>query len=136
MKTSLPLPTESKKLPWTRELERCAGKPFCDAKHWHISFTKSDVEYIKNVIQTHKLYDVIYKQGIIVAALDNNEALRRYRTEIEFLTPFMNDSKCPADVKNFLYCYIGRLQYNSQVHHEEKPSVTQFFIKSWMETCR
>lgn len=136
MKTKLPLPIKSdKKLPWTVKLQNTVGKPFLNANKWGMSFTEADVEYIKNVIQTHKLYRIIYNQGILTWILNSDEVLRRYQVEIEFLTQFMNDSKCPKGVQNFLYFYTGRLHYNSLLHSKKQPSVSQFLAERWMEKC-
>ena len=136
MKTKLPLPIKSdKKLPWTVKLQNTVGKPFSRADKLGMSFTEADVEYIKNVIQTHKLYRIIYKQGILVGTLNNDATLRRCKVEAEFLTPFMNDSKCPDGVRNFLYFYIGRLNYSGLLHRAAKPSVVQFLAERWMDKC-
>ena len=138
MKTSLPLPMGEKKLLWTKEFCDSLGNPFQSAKHWKISFYESDVKYIENVIKKHKLYRIIYKQGIEDVVLDTVEQIRRYKTEIKFLTPFMNDVKCPKSVSNFLYCYIGNLrarlqECGYQLKHLERE---QFLLDKWMETCR
>ena len=42
-------------LPWTRELVNRLGYPFHSARHWKISFTESDINYIETVIMADKL---------------------------------------------------------------------------------
>ena len=137
MKTKLPLPNETK-MPWTAEFCKQVGFPFHAARYWKISFTESDVKYIENVIKLHKAYRIIYKQGAEREIKNNLQKIQRYNTETEFLTPFMNDPRCPTNVSNFLYLYLGRrLQYIKSCGCEQQQMLRdQFFAQRWQETCR
>ena len=106
IKTSLPLPNNEKELAWTRELQVRLGRPFHAAKYWKVSFCESDIKYIENVIKTSNLYRTVYKQG----QKATNRTIRGRVEEIEFLERFMNDEKCPNNVKNFLYLHIGNVR--------------------------
>lgn len=138
MKLNLPLPNKEKQLTWTKDLEQRLGVPFQSAKHWKVSFTDSDVKYIESVIKNHKLYRIIYKQGAENTVLDTSTQIHRYKAEMEFMTLFMNDAKCPKNVNNFLYLYIGNLRAMLQENGYRMQQLARdnFFIDMWMETCR
>ena len=74
---------------------------------------------------------------------DPNKILGRYKLFIEycntiqFLGKFLDDSQCPARVKNFLYTFIGE-----QLGHFKRQGLYQdyvqhsFLTQRWMEICR
>jgi len=137
MKTKLPLPKDSKTLPWTVDLVRDLGQPFEDARCMYINFSGSDVKYIKNVIQSDKRYRLLYKQGYTLEDKETYEILQRCNAEVEFLTPFMNDAKCPQSVKNFLYWYIGSMNgWLKEFYNQSQFSREQFLMNAWMEKVR
>lgn len=134
MKTTLPLPTESKKLSWTADFKKQLGLPFVEAKHLRLS--EVDVKYIENVIQSNPLYRSLYKQGYTLDDKETPEILQRCKAEIAFLTPFMNDAKCPKSVKNFLYMYIGGMRnWLNEFYNHTQRAREQFFMESWLEKC-
>ena len=137
MKTKLPLPKDSKTLPWTVDLIRDLGFPFLEGRCLSMNFSEPDIKYIKNVIQSDKRYRLLYKQGYTLADKETNEILQRCNAESSFLTPFMNDAKCPQSVKNFLYWYIGLMNgWLKEFSNQSQFSREQFLMGAWMEKVR
>lgn len=130
MKTKLPLPNESKALPVSKDVVQKLGYPFgCIDVFCNVSFTQNDIDYIKNKIQSNKLYGTVHS--------NKGFTLRSMLTIIEFYTPFMNDTKCPKNVRRFLGAYIGEFYRGIQhIKAENEIAPTNFMINRWMETCR
>ena len=112
-------------LPWTRELIKRLGYPFYGARHWKISFTESDINYIETVIMADKLYRPVTQNVNAYKKFSSKEEavkrynayeefyhfiLRGYTAEIQFFERFMDDEKCPSNVKYFLWHHLGRLR--------------------------
>lgn len=110
---------------WTRELVNRLDYPFHSARFWHISFTESDINYIETVIKADKLYRPVTQNVNAYKKAESKEesvqkynsyekfyrfVLRGYTAEIEFFERFMNEENCPANVKYFLWCHLGKLR--------------------------
>ena len=130
LKTCLPLPKESKVVPVSKETVQKLGYPFgCVDVFCNVAFTQNDIDYIKNTIQSNNLYGVILR--------NNRFTLHSMLNVIEFYTSFMNDTKCPKNVRSFLGAYIGEFYRGIQhIKAENEIMPTNFMINRWMETCR
>ena len=113
------------------------GYPFVYHRIQGTPLYKSDMEYIDNVIKKDKIY------RMIAHAYNTREKVDYYKLFIEdcntiqFLGKFLDDSQCPARVKNFLYTFIGE-----QLGHFKRQGLYQdyvqhsFLTQRWMEICR
>lgn len=137
MKKTLPLPIESEQKFISKEIVGKLDIPFCHAVIWNIPFTQSDMDYIENTIKAHRLYRVvnenykhIYRTG--------NDYLRSLTTIAQFFDQFVNDKKCPANLKRLLNLYILHLKgsINRGADSEHDAALMGFFENRWMEKCR
>ena len=130
MKTKLPLPNGTKEIPVSIEVMEKLGYPFsnyymfCD-----MSFTQKDVDYIKSEIKSKNVYGVLHSK--------NGFSFHSMLTMIEFYKLFINDKKCPKNVKHFLSVFVETLYRGIQFLGAEKDiTPTNFMVNRWMETCR
>ena len=130
MKTKLPLPKEATSLPVSKETLQKLGYPFnsintfCD-----VVLTKTDADYIENKIKGNNLFKTIQR--------NNKFTMRSMLTLIQFYNPFINDTKCPKNVRRFLRAYVGDLYRGIQNIKAENDAVSaNFLVNRWMETCR
>lgn len=126
MKTKLPLPKTEKQIFVSNEVVQKLGWPFNYAK----DFTQADIDYVKNTIKTHKLYNTVQQNSKNVRIIGNDSG-RSLMTINSFLKTFANDEKCPKNVKCFLNKYIDSLQFCVSNENAEK----SFMVNSWMELC-
>ena len=138
-------------------VKRNLGWPFWVAGQFGIVFDEHDVKYINNVIKNDKIYRMLvmadqrWEYTVIQDNSDNkDDGLKvvsspdgNFMTFIEncnaihFLGKFLNDSKCPKNVKYFLWCYIGDILGSFKENGTYKDYVQQsFFTERWMEICR
>ena len=136
MKTGLPLPNNEKQVFVSQEIVQKLPVPFCSANAWNVSFTQSDINYIENVIKMHKSYRSIYENHLRIYNR-GHDYFRSIITLARFYDLFVNDNKCPANLKSFLNMYILRLNKNVQQFKAQK-EITEmnFMVNRWMETCR
>lgn len=121
---------------------------------------ESDIKYIDNVIKADKIYRMIIQaynswDGIFatndpefvgktidgIKHISHQESHYQQFIEtcnlIQFLGKFLDDSQCPARVKNFLYTFIGE-----QLGHYKRLGLYQdyvqhsFLTQRWLEICR
>ena len=135
MKTRLPLPNEIKQIPVSKEVVQKLNVPFCSANSWKVSFTQSDIDYIENVIKMHKSYRAVYENHLRIYNR-GHDYFRSIVTLARFYDLFVNDDKCPANLKNFLNMYILRLNKNIQQFKTQK-EITEmnFMVNRWIEKC-
>ena len=130
MKTTLPLPNIEKQIPVSKEVVQNLGYPFCYVDLFcNETFGQTDVDYIKNKIKANNLYSIVHK--------NQSFTFRSMLTLVQFYNSFINDTKCPANVKKFLDAYVGALYRGIQsIKTENYVIPTNFMIDRWMETCR
>jgi hypothetical protein len=130
MKTKLPLPNETNALPVSKEVVQNLGYPFCNVDVFcKVAFTQKDVDYIKNEIQSNKLYGIVHS--------NKGFTLRSMLTIIQFYNSYINDTKCPKNVRRFLDAYIADIYRGIQnIKAENEVMPTNFMINRWMRTCR
>lgn len=132
MKMNLPLPKTEKQIAVSNETVQKLGWPFNYAQ----DFNQADVNYIENTIKTHKLYKTVQQNNKSLRII-GNDAVRSLMTIINFLKPFANDSKCPANLQSFLCKYIDSLQNCVQNENSGTDVVLKnFMVNSWMERAR
>ena len=136
MKTKLPLPKEEKQVFVSKEIIQKLPAPFCSANDWNISFTKSDTDYIENTIKMHKSYRAV-RENLLRIYRRGNDYLRSAAMVSQFYDLFVNDNKCPVNLKKFLNTYVLCLKKNIQQFKGQK-EVTEmnFMVNRWMEKCR
>jgi len=133
MKTKLPLPKTEKFV--SNEVIDKLDWPFFVADVYNINFTQSDVDYIKNTIMTHKLYRPI--QQISRYHMNSKNEMRAYAEFINFFDMFVNDAKCPKNVKKFLATFVAWRKFEMENDNKTKDLIqTQMISELWMRKCR
>ena len=137
MKIGLPLPNEKKQVFVSKEVMKTLPVPFQNANVLNVSFTQSDIDYLENTIKTHKLYHVVRENHIYaISKMGKTDNLRSMIALAQFYKQFINDKKCPKNLKRFLDIYVALLNQNVQQFYSQKATTEMNFIMdSWARTC-
>ena len=136
MKTELPLPKTEKQIFVSQKTVRELDWPFYKADDiFNMRFTQNDINYINRTIKNHKLYRPL-QQNRINNNHDNENLVRRYAGYINFFSMFLNDDKCPENLKRFLGAFMNLLRDFIKSENQEQALLqTQIFMNRWMEIC-
>ena len=130
--------------------------PFNYAKNWYgVELSKTDIEYIDNVITADKMYRMILhghninNSYTISTNPDANNPKEISTTmgvwkdlieenhNIHFFNKFLDDEKTPNGVKSFLYKWLGQqLGYIKVDGLYDVYLQRSFFTERWFEICR
>lgn len=147
------------KIPWTQDTQKRAGRLLFGACFYDIQYTEQDFEYIERKVKTNKLYRLIMQHKIVINPETPEEKYQNFyndRVQTFFLIKLLDDPDITANVKKFIQCRMSEKRYYATKNAEyfakkaEKAkkqkkkkslgyydlTLHNFFIESWMETCR
>lgn len=131
MKIGLPLPNEEKQVFVSKEVVHKLPVPFCNAGVFKMSFTQSDIDYIENTIKMHGLYRTVCE--------NHKQPSTNSRSMValaQFYNQFVNDKKCPKNLKSFLNECVAYLNAGVQQSNTSKRAAEiNFMMDSWARTC-
>lgn len=133
--------------------------PFNYAKNWYgVELSKTDIEYIDNVITADKMYrlilqaynidrhtitvnnpDLCDKPNVVTIEQGLYQSFIILCNALHFFRKFLDDQRCPNGVKYFLYKWIGQnIGYMKQADMYVYDIYLQrsFFTERWFEICR